>query len=247
MRNYSFFCSKIRYLKYAIALRLRCSVKMSIEASVRKIIAIWLLAWLLVVGGAIYLLPEARLDHSNTFHLISVYYLFCAIIGGYFYRVSESVPNQATFFSQYSGVVLFSAALIATCLMIEAGFPVGSGVLNKISLSKFFFPLFRSEILLTKFFDILFQQVFIIGVLRELKQQQLSDRKTMYLFAFGFFLLHLPLTMSIGAQAIYFILPSLFAGVVFSYLILKLRYGLFASFAMHFFFYLLVGLWLRIF
>lgn len=83
----------------------------SIDQPVRKIIAIWLLAWLAVVGVAIYLLPEARVDHLGTFHLISVYYLFCAIIGGYFYRVSEPAPNRASFLSQYSGVVFFFSRL----------------------------------------------------------------------------------------------------------------------------------------
>lgn len=218
-----------------------------LEHPIRKIFAVWLFAWLSIVGGAIYLLPEARIDHPVTFHIVSIYYLIFILIGGYYYGVTRHQPHQVAFRIQFLQITLFSAALIGICLALEAGLPVEGPALNKILQSRFYFPLFRSEILITKFFDISFQQVFIVGVLLQLKKLQLSDQKSMILFSIAFFLLHLPLAASIGAQAVYFIVPSLLAGAVFSFLILKVRFGLFASFAAHFLFYFLIGLWLRMF
>lgn len=219
----------------------------TIEQPITKFFTIWLFAWLGVVGGALYLLPDTTIEQPGTFHIVSIYYLVFVLIGGYFFDVTQFEPRNISFRTQFLQIVLFSIILIGICLAVESGFPVQGGALDRIFISRFYFPLFRGEILLTKFFDISFQQVFIVGVLRQLKKQQLSDQKAMIIFSAGFFLLHLPLAFSVGAQAFYFIVPSLLAGLVFSYLILKVNYGLFASFAVHFMFYFFIGIWLRIF
>lgn len=211
-----------------------------------KALGFWAFFWLMVVGGSIYTLPPTGLEYIHNFHFVSAYFMIFALVGGYYYRVDRVLSHHVKLSRQLSYIIPYSILIAGGSLFIETTFPVGSIAFENILVSKFYFPLFRSEILITKFFDIVFQQTFIYGILKKLKELGVSDRRAFGLFSVSFFFIHLPLVFNMRWTALYFIIPSLGAGMMFSYLILKFRYGLFYSFALHFMFYFLISLYLRL-
>lgn len=138
-----------------------------------------------------------------------------------------------------------SLLFIMIALLIEYYFPLSEDIQKKIFATGFHFPLFKYEVLITKFFDISFQQVMIFVILKKLKNQNLSDFLVIRYFTVAFFIIHLPLILFFKLFSFYFIIPSLFAGVIFSYLMLKYSYGLAMSFFVHYLFYFSVGIALR--
>ncbi len=216
-----------------------------IDNIIKKMLAYWVLLWLFVAGFTIYVLPEPSPDKIQNFHFISGFFLLASLVGGFFYKVNNVLSHQASFAKQAAIILLLSGFLAGVCILTGVLFPLDQALSEKIIISKFYFPLFRPQIVLTKFFDIGFQQVFVFGIIKSLKSKSLDDRLTLVLFSTSFFVIHLPLIFSMGLVAFYFIIPSLFAGLAFAYLILNYRFGLVLSFSLHFLFYVLIGLYLR--
>ena len=211
-----------------------------------SILIVWSVLWLLVAGGSIYILPDFGADQLNRFYITSAYFLTFALLGGYYYKLNNMLSHKAPLHRQFIFIILISSALILACLFINAFFQLNPEAAKKIILSKFYFPLFQIETVITKICDVSFQQVFIFGVLKKLKEDQQSDERALIFFSLCFFAVHLPLIFSLSPlYAFYFIIPSMFAGLIFSYCILKYRYGLSMSFAVHLLFYLTIGIYLR--
>ncbi|MEQ1723235.1 MAG: hypothetical protein ABL930_08660 [Pseudobdellovibrio sp.] len=215
--------------------------------TVRLILIKWVLFWFIVAGGSIYVLPNFGADQYHRFYITSIYFFSFALIGAYYYNITEVFPHHASFKNQLVPIFLISLFTTLACLFVNRQFPISDVVQNKIMLSKFYFPLFNIETIITKLCDISFQQVFIYGILKKLKSQKISNREALTLFSISFFIIHLPLIFSLKLYAFYFIIPSCFAGVIFSYLILNYRHGLVKSFSTHLMFYFFVGLYLRYF
>lgn len=205
----------------------------------------WVAFWLVSVGGTIYVLPHFIDDETNSFLLRSSYFLACAIAAGYIYRIDDTFPHHANFSKQLPLILIQGVFFIGLCFLIELFFPITDIISAKIMESGFHFPLFRISPMITKFFDISFQQLMIFALLRRLKKIGSTDGQAMKYFSICFFAVHVPLLFNMKLFALYFIIPSFFAGFIFSYLILKYRFGLVKSFAVHFLFYLLVSLMLR--
>jgi hypothetical protein len=215
--------------------------------TVRLILIKWILFWFIVAGGPIYVLPIFIADQLHLFYITSIYFFSFALIGAYYYNITEVFPHHASFKKQLVPIFLISLFTTLACLFVSWQFPVSDVVQNKIMLSKFYFPLFNIETILTKLCDISFQQVFIYGILKKLKSQNIRNREVLTLFSVSFFIIHVPLSFSLKLYALYFIIPSCFAGIIFSYLILNYRHGFVKSFSTHLMFYFLVGLYIRYF
>ena len=210
-----------------------------------SILIIWGMFWFLIAGGSIYALPEFGADQLNKFYITSTYFFSFALLGGFYYKINETLPHKAPLKNQLFFISLISLLLVGIGLSIDKIFQINYAVYEKIYSSKFYFPLFKIETLITKICDVSFQQVFIFGLLKKLKGQGQTNGRILTLFGIGFFVIHLPLFFSLKIYAFYFIIPSIFAGLIFSYLILNYRYGQSLSFAVHLLFYLLIGVYLR--
>lgn len=213
---------------------------------IQTLLILWSLFWLIIAGGSIYILPRFGADHLNKFYLTSIYFFSFAIFGGYYYKITETLPHKAPFKKQLSFMIIASLILITTCLLINYNYQIKNDTYKQIITSNFYFPLFQIETLITKLCDVSFQQVFIFGILKKLKEQNQSNVKATVLFGFCFFIIHLPLFLNLNLYAFFFIIPSIFAGLIFSYLILNFRYGQSMSFSIHLLFYFLIGIYFRL-
>jgi hypothetical protein len=204
-----------------------------------KIIINWIGAWLFIAGGSIYVLPLIGADQLHKFYITACYFLTFALLGINFFQIN--LKSQLIFY------ILSALTMAVICLFIERVLPIGTMATHKIMVSKFYFPLFHYETLITKAFDVFFQQVFIWGLLQKLKKNINSHKKIIYLFSFCFFIVHIPLLISFNVfYALCFIIPSVVAGIMFSYLILSYQFGPSLSQALHLSFYLALGIYLRI-
>jgi hypothetical protein len=217
-----------------------------VENKIQTLLVVWSICWLAIAGGSIYVLPQFGADHLNRFYFTSIYFFSFAIIGAIYYKINETLQHKAPFKDQLVLMALASLIWITICLLVNNFFQIGSDTYNRIISSTFYFPLFQIETLVTKLCDISFQQVFIFGLLKKLKEQNQSNTKAMTLFGICFFIIHLPLFFNLNLYALYLIIPSIFAGLIFSYLILNFRYGHSMSFAVHLLFYILIGIYFRL-
>jgi hypothetical protein len=202
--------------------------------------------WLCVAGGSIYLLPRINTNLLQNSYPTGIYFLIFALISGYYYKVYEFFPHHVGYKKQLIPIITLTVFLVSFTVYFNHVFPMTPEIQQKIAQSKFFFPLFRLDTFLAKLGDITFQQVVIYGVLKRFKENGLTNKQAMGLFTIGFFLIHVPLVFSLKWYAFFFIVPSLVAGGIFSYLILYWRYGLFKSYATHLLFYLAIGLYFRL-
>lgn len=210
-------------------------------------ILIWCaVIWLFVSGGNIYLLPLVNPDQLQNSYLTGFYFLASAGFAGWHYQSHILFPHHGRLSQQFIPAAIFTILFFALIYYINQFFPISSEVQKRITDSGFYFPLFRPDTFLAKLGDVTFQQIVTYGVLKKLKETGLSKKETLGLFMIGFFLIHLPLVFSLKWYAFFFIIPSIVAGGLFSYLILYRRFGFFKSYAIHLSFYLVVGLYLRL-
>jgi hypothetical protein len=199
----------------------------------------WICVWLFIAGGSIYWLPLMGADQLHKFYITSLYFLTFALAGIIYYQIN--IKSQLRFY------ILSALTISIICLLIESIFPIGEMTIQKIITSKFYFPLFRLETVISKTCDVLFQQIFILGLVNELKIHISSHRKIICIFSLCFYIIHIPLFFSFQFfYVLCFLIPSLVAGVMFSYLILNYRFGPTMSQILHLLFYLILGLYLRI-
>lgn len=217
------------------------------NVKIRNFTFIWILQWLVVAGGTFYILPFFNADQLNHVEITATYFLVSAALGVWFYRIDSVFAHHASFKKQGLIILFLFAAIFSICTTINMFFPINEGTQQQIQATKFYFPLFKYSTLLAKICDISFQQVFILGILKKLKEENLNNSQAVKVFSVAFFILHLPLMYTMKFVSLYFIVPSLIAGVIFSYLILNYRFGWVKSFAVHLGFYLFIGLYFRYF
>lgn len=213
---------------------------------VLKIVLKWTLFWLAVVGGLNYILPLFGLDYEKGFLLCTLYFSFFAGLGIYHYRLKESLAHHLPFQHQFLLIAVLSVLALAFGLLVAQAFPISEEKIAHIRSTRVLFPLFNFGTWLTKLADITFQQVFIFALLKELQRETpLPKDKIIIVAGTAFAILHLPLLFLLGWHGLYFIVPSVFAGFLFTSLIMYLRRGIFYSYSLHLIFYVLLGMGLR--
>ncbi len=96
--------------------------------------------------------------------------------------------------------------------------------------------------LITKAFEIMFQQAFFIVSIHYLFKNGLSFGKDTLLFGLYTLAIHLPLFLFVPFDfAVVIVLSSFFAGVIFSYFIVKYKNGFMWSYVVHYWFYIAIA------
>lgn len=214
-------------------------------AEVKKII-LWVFAWMLVTTISNLVLIRNGYTYAKSPEIITPYFLFFSAIGFYYWNLKNKLSHFAEYTQQSIFIALVFALAILICYFIKELLPLSAEVLSKIPENKLELPQFSSNFMISKFAEIIFQQTYILALLHALKSHSDDDIKTIKIFTIFFTLIHVPLVVILGWQAFYFIIPSFFAGFIFSYLLLKYRYGLVYSFAVHTGFYIALGAYLRL-
>lgn len=218
------------------------------EVNQKQIVSItlkWLAIWLISGGILNYCIMPYGIDYFNRYYLTALYFAFCGALGAIYYRLNTLFEHHSPGRYQFIWMLILTALIFACGIAVNFYFPISDMQIKKIQDSKLVFPLFHLSTWVAKLADVAFQQIFIFALLKELRTNGLNTRQVITLFSLVFGALHLPLLLLLGWSGLYFILPSLVAGFIFSYLILNYRYGVFLSFAVHMLFYFNLGLLLR--
>lgn len=225
------------------------AVNTGLTSEVRKQITIttvkWLAIWLISGGILNFFIMPYGIDYFNRYYITALYFAFCGVLGAIYYRLNSLFDHHSPARLQFFQMLILTALIFAAGITVNLYFPIGEAQIKKIQDSKLVFPLFYASTWVAKLADVAFQQIFIFALLKELRNIGLEQKKILTLFTLVFGALHLPLLFLLSWSGLYFIIPSLIAGFIFSYLILNYRNGVFYSFAVHMVFYFILGLLLR--
>ena len=184
-------------------------------------------------------------EYYNSPFLTSLYYLISGLIGFFIFKIQ----NKKEIFNNFIkgslvglGILLI---LILGGLLINHFNPLTLEQIDYYTEIKVVFPMLTPSVLISKFFDIFFQQAFIFIFCNFLYIQLRSRNKAIAYFTFCFAAIHLPLFYTHGVKGLLFILPSIPAGFIFSHLILRYKKGLIYSYSVHIAFYFAMGIFLR--
>jgi hypothetical protein len=208
--------------------------------------AAWTLLWIAVVAVISFTLKMESYDSLKLYYFTCAYYVVAAGVVLYYYKVKSVMSHHDSFQTQSLLIVILYICSLIGGVMLNQYFPISGERQQQIISTGLLFPLWKIETWSIKLSEIIFQQAFIFSILQYIDRIfEYSKQKKMTAFALSFTILHFPLLYLFSWRGLYFIVPSFFAGFIFSYLILSYRWGLFYSFLVHIGFYFLLGSVLR--
>jgi len=203
----------------------------------------WVLLWCLVFAISDRVLKPQSISYLNSPFLFSAYFLSCA----FFYSGLLGAFQEVVRIVRKNSLPLLFLCLSFVLITWGIGFyfPISNEKIFEFIKSGFLYPHMTYATGFSKLADVLFQQLLIL-VFHIRVQEIMGEKKKIILF-FGlvFFVLHVPLVVTMGTIAFLFIIPSTIAGFIFSFFILKSDRGIFYSLATHLFFYVVLGITLR--
>jgi hypothetical protein len=135
-------------------------------------------------------------------------------------------------------VSVFSASMALIYFLVNTFFVAPLG----IDISTYPFVLRMQEsFLVSKAFEIMFQQTFFIICVYYLFNKNVAGWKNILSFGIFTLIIHIPVLLVPNAMGKTLLLSSFFAGVIFSYCITKFKKGFLYSFFIHYAFYVLLG------
>lgn len=196
--------------------------------------------WIFIMGFLNLVLKERGIDYDSGWAITSLFFLGSALAFNYW---TSSIKITKSHIKAYLKVIIVFLLLV---ISIDFIFPISMFKKLEIISSKILFPLFRWNIFIAKTSDIIFQQI-LINILVESYIKNFDRKQSVKYFGQFFAVIHLPLFYLFGLKALYFILPSVIGGLLFAYLIAYFHRGYLLSLSCHFFFYILLGIFLRYF
>jgi hypothetical protein len=195
---------------------------------------------------------------------LALYYVVMFVLSPLGYDQLYGFPALALFFAAVAGLVFLymhreqsrgevrwrmlfvqMAAWIMLGILIDHAWPLSPEQAMRILAKQFYFPLLWPQTLVTKICDVLCQQSLLYFLVQRGVKTKLKNAHIVGLVALVFFIIHLPLLIYAPNLARLVFIPNFFAGAAFAYLLLRPKWGLNFSFALHFGFYMVVGLWIR--
>lgn len=211
-----------------------------------QILFSWSLLWFTAWAVWLFLIKKG-INHVVTFRISSLYFFnfFLVTIFYYNYYLKSFIFNLPFKTFPFYFLSLFFVILI--CLYYYSKRVFSREILMSHKEKYMFFATMDYRYLISKSFDILFQQVALLCLILSLKEIIDSPLQIVLLVGGIFGLIHVPLLKTKHNKiAPYFIIASFFAGVVFSFLILSLPYGFIYTYIIHWSFYAIAGLLVNI-
>ncbi len=198
-------------------------------------IIIWIFLWFVGWGGW-YLLPKNKRDYINNYIIVSIYFCFISFILIYIFRnILDNLTKNLSFFPIIILLVFFLFNFLIFFLTNKyLRKPIE--FIDKYSTVHFLKMDYRY--LLSKSFEIFFQQVLIITLVFILYYQNFSLTWITIIFMIMFGFAHIP-RLKIGRDIFGLIIfvASIISSFLFPYLVLNLRYGYIYTFILHWLFY----------
>jgi len=207
----------------------------------------WLFIWIIL--WAIYLFIESETKTNPQGHLLtSAYFLLSSALIIFIFKdylkfvipkKMSIVPFLAVLLSIAFSFVIYYHLTINFQMPQELSFLTESTIKDHFSL--------QGNFIINTFFEILFQQTLIILLTGFFTiRMKLSMKKTLFYFLIVFGTLHLIGLSVSGIYGSIFLIASIFASLIFPYLISRIEYGFVYSYIIHFLFHTLIGplLWI---
>jgi len=196
------------------------------------------LIWFGVWAFFIEVLQIQGIDYTNHYIITTVFFLL--VITGLTSAFREQIGHYIEKFTPRDLLIVsvFSAVMALIYFLVNLFFvePLG------ISTASYPFVLrIQESFLVSKAFEIMFQQAFFIICVYYLFNKNVAGWKNVLLFGIFTFSLHIPVLFVPNAMGKTLLLSSFFAGVIFSYCITKFKKGFLYSFMIHYAFYVLLG------
>lgn len=196
---------------------------------------IWFSVWAVFI---FYLEPQG-IDYLNNYILTSVYFLLVIVaLTAIFKKQLDGYVDNFSL-KDLGTMVLFSIAVISIYYFLSI-FTEGSPfIFIKSSLPAIL--QFDDRFLVTKAFEIMFQQTFFMISIYYLFGNNISKNIDMLLFGLYVMFIHFPVLFVTTSMGNIFFSVSFFAGLIFSYCITKSRKGFIYSYMIHFGFYVILA------
>lgn len=196
---------------------------------------VWVLLWV-ITFGLLYFITKRGVTYNKRYGWLILFFLFFTFIAGSYFRDTLiKVDGKFTFVPILVFVLVY---MITICVyyLSHKYLQRPTQLIEKYHHQHFIKMDFRY--LVSKSFDILFQQVMIVVMVMWLSQQNYSLRDIILYFLLLFGLVHLFALFPAGKIfGTYYLISSLIGAVIFPILILKVNYGFVYSYIVHFFFY----------
>ncbi|MBU6370629.1 MAG: hypothetical protein KGH93_00600 [Patescibacteria group bacterium] len=208
------------------------------KSSVKKVLGLSVL-WFSVWGFLILYLEPHGIDYVHNYVITSLYFLLVIVymtnafkdeIGAYVDRFEPSDLLAMTLFAVFVSVVYYVTAAYAGHSPL---FFLRDRIPDALKLDYRF--------LITKSFEIMFQQCFFMISIYYLFDNNVSRIADMLLFGVYTMLIHVPILFVPTSSGKILFAVSFFAGVIFSYCITRSRRGFVWSYMIHFAFYVLLA------
>jgi hypothetical protein len=197
--------------------------------------SIWLSVWAFFI---FYLQPQG-IDYINHYIITSIYFLMVIVFLTTVFR-----KQIGEYVDKFTPRDLLAMALFSFCVVITYYFinllSEGS-ILSSIKNSLPQILQMDDKFLITKSFEIMFQQTFFMISIYYLFNDNISDYIDMLIFGLFSLFIHIPVIFIDGSMGKILFAVSFFAGVIFSYCIKKSKRGFIYSYIIHFGFYVLLS------
>lgn len=206
----------------------------------------WVFYWEFIMGFYSIVLKSIGVNHLNNYGVTIAYFASASVLSLFIFNTFKRKPVKNVFNHQQATYLL--ASFFIFCFIIPSlqhYVPLSQENKNFLLNMKFYYPLLQYNTSATKILDIIFQQTLIYSILLYLNEKISSRREIISIFTLCFAIIHVPLFIFFGWMSLTFTIPSIFAGIIFSYLILSFENGLFYSFLVHQMFYLVVAFVMR--
>ncbi len=201
--------------------------------------------WFSVWSVFQYILKSIDINYVNNFVFTSIYFGLATIFLYKFFK--SKIEKKVNHFSTKDTlIIVFLYIISATAFyFLRANVDVSLLENARASMDSIFW--LDDRILISKTFEIMFQQVFFIISIDFLFRSPLSNKIEYFLFGIYSLLIHIPIFIFLPyTYSLLLVVASFFSGVIFSYLITKYKKGFLYSYIIHLLFYifLISGYWL---
>lgn len=205
-----------------------------------KRIALVSIVWFIVWAFFIFVMQEQGIDYIHNYLFSCIYFAFA--IGFIYTFLGSHIRAHANNFS-LKELGIASGSLVVSIILYELmnRFVIPDSYDSLRPTLDYIFRLDNS-FLVTKAFEIMFQQAFFIVSIDYLFKNGLSKNSDVFLFGLYSFIIHIPILFILDVKlATIILLSSFLAGLLFSYCIIRLKNGFVWSYVAHYSFYVLLG------
>ena len=202
-------------------------------------LVIWIFCWFFGWGGW-YFLPRTKRDYIDNYVVVSVYFFIVSLIILFIFQ-NILTPLQKSVSLIPLGILIFFFVINFLAYFFSNRFlkkPIE--FLKKYSNLSYLRLDYRY--LISKSFEIFFQQILIISLVFMLNNLGLNIAYITVIFAFLFGFGHIPMMkLQKGFFGIFIFVASILASFFFPFLILNFQYGFVYTYILHWLFYTNTG------